>query len=359
MEHVGIDLGSRQSSICIVDEKGKERHKANLKTAELAAFFEQLEASRIAIESCAESRVVALMAIDAGHDVRIVPTKFVRSLEIGARRIKTDARDARALAMASFRLGDELPHIHIRSDESNVLHDLVHARASLLKARTASINFVRGHLRKNLLGHVSSRSRTFEASVRRLLNDKVPIEVSTHLALIASINEQVAVLDKEMSKHAESETAKRLQAITGVGPIVALSFIAAVDDPDRFKSGSHLASYVGLSPGENTTGGRIKRTGIIAAGQSMLRALLVQAAHSMMNARRSREPMADWAAALQTRSNRKRAACALARRLAVVMWAMLRDGARYDPSMTRPRHPRPLQPTAAAELTKAMRRPAA
>lgn len=359
MQHVGIDLGSRQSSICIVDEKGQEKHKATLKTAELAAFFERLETSRIAIESCAESRVVALMAKDAGHDVRIVPTKFVRSLEIGARRIKTDARDARALAMASFRLGDELPHIHIRSDESNVLHDLVQARASFVKARTASINFVRGHLRKNLLGHVSRRSRTFEASVRKVLNDKVPIEVSTHLALIASINEQVAVLDKVMSKHAKSETATRLQAITGVGPIVALTFIAAVDDPHRFESASRLASYVGLSPGENTTGGRIKRTGIIAAGQSMLRALLVQAAHSMMNARRSREPMADWAAALQTRSNRKRAACALARRLAVVMWAMLRDGARYDPSMTRPRHPRPLQPTAADELTKALRRPAA
>jgi hypothetical protein len=98
-----------------------------------------------------------------------------------------------------------------------------------------------------------------------------------------------------------------------------------------------VASYIGLSPGENTTGGNVRRTGIIAAGQRQLRGLLVQAAHVMLNARKTREPMAEWALELERRRGRKVAVCALARRLAVVMWAMLRDGTRYDPTQTRSR----------------------
>jgi transposase len=92
-----------------------------------------------------------------------------------------------------------------------------------------------------------------------------------------------------------------------------------------------------LNPGENTTGGKVRRTGIVAAGQKQLRGLLVQAAHSMCNARKAREPMAQWALELERRRGRKVAVCALARRLAIVMWAMLRDGTRYEPTMTRPR----------------------
>jgi transposase len=83
----------------------------------------------------------------------------------------------------------------------------------------------------------------------------------------------------------------------------------------------------------------LRRTGVIAAGQKHLRALLVQAAHVMLNARRTREPIATWAQELAVRRGRKLAVCALARTLAVVMWAMLRDGTSYDPVRTKPGTP--------------------
>lgn len=339
MEHIGIDLGASGSAVCVVSSEGAVILERTLRTCEIERFLTKRPTSHVAIESCAESRLVAIRAREQGHDVRVVPSLFVRSLGIGTRRIKTDKRDAKHLAIASFRLGEELPHIHIRSDEAAALQDLVRARSSLVSQRTMAINFVRAQLRKALLGTGPRRSaKTFCDGVRELLGEDTSLEVNAHLATIDVINQQIEGLEKKMKEVAEtSEPATRLRKITGVGPIVSLAFLAAIADPKRFASGSHLASYIGLSPGENTTGGKVRRTGIVAAGQRQLRGLLVQAAHSMLNARRTREPMAQWALELERRRGRKVAVCALARRLAIVMWAMLRDGTQYDPPMTRPR----------------------
>jgi transposase len=323
----------------VVSSDGEVVLERTIGTSEIDRFLAKRSPSRLAIESCAESRKVALMAREHGHQVRVVPTSFVRSLGVGARRIKTDKRDARSLAIASFRLGDELPQVHIRSDETAAIQDLVRARASLVSMRTMAINFVRAQLRKELLGRgPRGTAQTFCARVRELVGETPSLEVSAHLKIVDALNEQITELDSRMKETSKaSESATRLQAITGVGPIVALAFLAAIDDPKRFASVSHVASYLGLSPGENTTGGKVRRTGIVAAGQRQMRTLLVQAAHVMLNARKTREPMAAWALELERRRGRKVAVCALARRLAAIMWAMLRDGTRYDPGLTRPR----------------------
>ena len=339
MEHLGIDLGSSRSAVCRVSDTGIIMKEREVRTAELGEFLARLAPSRVAVESCAESRAVAKLAQEVGHEVRIVPATFVRSLGIGARKIKTDKRDARNLAIASFRLGDELPSIHIRSDEGAELQDLVRARSSLVAQRTSAINFVRAQFRKALLGRgPRATSKTFAARVRDELDEGHGLEIEAHLSVIDVLNEQIDELEGRMRELARTHAdARRLQQISGVGPLVSLSFVATIDDPSRFGSGAQLSSYLGLSPGEKTTGGRVRRTGVIAAGQKHLRALLVQAAHVMLNARRTREPIAVWAHDLAKRQGRKLAVCALARRLAVIMWAMLRDGTTYDPTRTKPR----------------------
>lgn len=341
MEHIGIDLGASRSAICLVNDTGNVTKEKEVRTAELGKVLAKIPPSRIAIESCAESRAVAKLALDQAHEVRIVPTTFVRSLGIGARRIKTDKRDARNLAIASFRLGDEIPSIHIRSDEGAELQDLVRARTNLVGQRTSSINFVRAQFRKALMGRgPRATSKTFVARTQEVLGEAHQLELESHLAVIDTLNEQLDRLEAKMHALAKNHAdARRLQQISGVGPIVSLSFLATVDDPSRFDSGAQLSSYLGLSPGEHTTGGRVRRTGIIAAGQKHMRALLVQAAHVMLNARRTREPMAEWAKDLATRRGRKVAVCALARRLAVIMWVMLRDDADYEPARTKPGTP--------------------
>jgi transposase len=343
VKHVGVDLGSSQSAICIVNASGEIESEETRSTAELDTFFEKLEPCTIVMESCAESRMVALIAQGHQHDVRVVPTSFVRALGVGARRIKTDKRDARSLAEASFRMREKLPTVHVRGDEAAAIQDLLRAREQLIHCRTAAINFVRSWLRKQLLGRPRSTPETFCDRVRERLAEReveMDLAVSAHLAVIDTLNTQLDALDKRLRKEAQArDETKRLMAISGVGPIVALAFLVAVDDPKRFASSSQIASYVGLSPGENTTGGNVRRTGVVAAGQKQLRALLVQAAHSKMNARLF-DPMAQWARALESNGKkRKVVVCALARRLTVVMWAMLRDGSSYDPRKTMARQP--------------------
>jgi transposase len=344
MEHVGIDLGSSQSAVCILTPNGTIAGEWTLRTHELQRFFQEQAPSVIVMESCAESRAVALLARKHKHEVRVVPTSTVRALNVGARGIKTDKRDARNLAEASFRLGDKLPTVHVRGDELAAIQDLINCRASLIHARTASINFTRSMLRKALLPKPRCVPDRFCKRIRALLKpqDDPHGVIAAQLAVLETINCQIASLDERIALLAqENDKAKRLQKIPGVGPIVALAFLVAIDDPNRFASASHVASYVGLSPGENTTGGRVRRTGVIAAGQKQLRGLLVQAAHSKMNCRRNLDPLLFWARGLELTKNRKIVVCALARRLAVVMWAMLRDDAPYDPSKTRARAPRP------------------
>lgn len=339
MEHVGIDLGASRSALCVVSSQGTVLLERTIQTSEIERILSKRPLSRVAIESCAESRLVAIRVREQGHDVRVVPSVFVRSLGIGTRRIKTDKRDARSLATASFRLGDQLPHIHVRSNEAAALQDLVRARSSLVAQRTMAINFVRAQLRKALLGRGPRRTaKTFCSAVREMIGQDESLHVHAHLATIDGLNEQIDGLDRKMKLVADAnESAKRLRKIRGVGPIVSLAFLAAIADPKRFRTGSHLASYIGLSPGENTTGGNVRRTAIVAAGQKQLRGLLVQAAHSMLNTRMAPDPMAQWALELERRRGRKVAVCALARRLAIVMWAMLRDATSYDPTMTRSR----------------------
>jgi transposase len=343
VEHVGVDLGSSQSAICILKADGSIASEFLLRTDDLERFFDRQSASVIAMESCAESRKVALIARRYQHVVRVVPTSTVRALNVGARRIKTDKRDARALAEASFRLGDKLPTVHVRGDEIAAIQDLINCRASLIQARTAAINFTRSMLRKALIQRPRCTPENFCKAIRSLptAEEDAHQVIAAQLAVIDAINEQIVLLDGRIATLAkENEKATRLQKISGVGPIVSLAFLIAIDDPKRFASASHVASYVGLAPGENTTGGRVRRTGVIAAGQRQLRALLVQAAHSKLNGRRNLDPLALWARELSLTKDRKVVICALARRLAVVMWAMLRDDAPYDPSRTRSRAPR-------------------
>jgi transposase len=161
-----------------------------------------------------------------GHEVRVVPSVFVRSLGIGTRKIKTDKRDAKNIAIASFRLGDELPHIHVRSDEAAALQDLVRARSSLVSQRTMAINFVRAQLRKALLGKGPRRTaKKFCDAVREQIGEDTSLQVNAHLTTIDVLNEQIDILEEKMQAAAEaSEPAMRLRKISGVGPIVSLTF---------------------------------------------------------------------------------------------------------------------------------------
>ena len=331
MQHLAIDLGSRESQICIRNSDGDILSERKLPTAKLSDFLARQPLSRVILETSAEAFHVADAANEHGHEVRVVPATLVRALGVGERRQKNDQRDARKLSEVSTRI--DLPSVHVPSASSRARKALCNSRKNLIEARTKLVNYVRGQLRHRAIVIRGRVSNTFPSIVRDLLVsncDGLPMHLDRILQTIEGLNEQLAAMDKELITVAKQDAVcKRLMTVPGVGPVIAVRFMAVVDQPERFHSAHHLMSYLGLTPGENSSSMRVQRTGITKAGASDLRWALIQGAWSMMRLQGS-DPMMKWATALAKRRNRFVAVTALARKLAGVLWAIWTQGTTYQ-----------------------------
>ena len=333
MQHVAIDLGGRESQICIRSETGVILKEQRVRTSRLAAFFKTLEPSRVIVETCAEAFAVAASAQDAGHEVRVVPATLVKALGVGARGIKTDIRDARCLSEASARM-DTLPSVHLPSKVSQETKAACGMRECLVESRTKLINSVRGWLRGRIMSIRGGGTETFPERVRAKfaeLDLAVPGMVERQLVVIEALTAQIKEADKELKELAmNDERCRRLMSVPGVGPIVGLRFLTAVDEVARFKDAHHLQSYFGLTPGENSSSDARRRTHLTRAGSAQVRWTLVQAAWSAMRSRPS-DPMVLWAKEIKKRRGPSIAATALARKIAGILFALLRNGSTYVP----------------------------
>src|SRR4051812_6631678 len=166
MHHCAIDLGGKESQICERDEQGSICSEARWPTAGLPEYFRQLPKSRVVMETTAEAFGLADAAKAAGHDVRVVAATLVRALGVGARRTKTDRRDAQALSEASCRM--ELPSVHIPSERSREWKSMVGAHDALISCRTKLVNNIRGWLRGQRKTAGRGAIETFTRRIRAL-----------------------------------------------------------------------------------------------------------------------------------------------------------------------------------------------
>lgn len=343
MEHVAIDLGGRESQICIRSADGKIVEERRYPTVKLGEYLKTRGKSRVVMETCAESFAVADAAQTAGHEVRVVPATLVRSLGVGARRLKTDRRDAQALSDVSCRI--DLPSVHIRSERSRDRKTLCGMRDALVQARTQLVNTVRGWLRMQLAKVRSGQVESFAKRVRNAVLERpegMPAFVERQLQVIEALTTQIEAATKEIAQDAEQdEVCQRLTSVPGVGPITAVRFVATLDEPTRFTDAHRVESYVGLVPSEMSSSERQRRGSITKAGNGAMRWLLVQAAWSLWRTQ-PHDPMVQWARRIGERRGRGIAIVALARKLGGVMFAMWRDGTRYSAKLAA-RAPRPVE----------------
>jgi transposase len=331
MQHVAIDLGGRESQVCVRTTDGQILLEQKVATRTLGGFFKAQPPSRVVLETCAEAFRIADLAHDSGHEVRVVPATLVRSLGVGARGVKTDRRDAQVLSEVSCRI--DLPSVHVPSEMARERRTMCGMREALVASRTAVINCVRGWNRTQLLKMPPATSATFPKRLRSAAlarPDGLPEHVERLLKVIDSLNEQIAAADKELQTLAESDdVCRRLMSVPGVGPVTSVRFLAAVDDVARFHSAHAVQSFLGLTPGENSSSERKQRTGITKAGPAPVRGALVQAA---WNLRRTRphHPICQWATKIEQRRGKFIATVALARKLAGILFAIWRDGSVYD-----------------------------
>lgn len=332
MLHIAIDLGSKKSQICVRKPDGEIVEEGPHLTAGLPKRLKKYPTSRVVLETCAEAFTTADAAIDAGHEVRIVPATLVRTLGVGSRGLKNDKRDARILSEVSCRI--DLPSVHLPSPLSRQLKSLCAMREAMVECRTKLINAVRGYFRTRVKKIRGGAAKTFPQRVRDALEstpDGMPMAVERVLASIEALTEQIRQATEELDEVArESETCQRLMTAPGVGTITALRFLAAIDEIGRFPTAHALESYLGLTPGDNSSSERQRKTHITKAGAPQVRWTLGQACWSAWR-HKPNDPLVRWGKQVAERRGRAIAIVAMTRKLAGILFALWRDGTTYDP----------------------------
>lgn len=333
MEHIAIDLGGRESQICVRSSDGKVVEEKRLPTGKLGAWLKGRKPSRVILETCAEAFAVADEARAAGHDVRVVPATLVRTLGVGARKTKTDRRDAQVLSEVSCRI--ELPGVHIPSTAAREAKTVCGMREVLVESRTKHINAVRGWLRTHVIKVRSGKAATLPARVREHFASKslvLPLHVELQLETIEHLSAQIAKADEALSAIADGDPrCQRLMTVPGVGPVTSVRFVAALDEVGRFPSAHEVESYLGLVPGQDSSSDTVRHTSITKAGPPALRRALVQACWSMRLCRPN-DPLVLWSRQVEARRGVRVAVVAMARKLAGILFALWRDERNYDPT---------------------------
>jgi transposase len=331
VNHAAIDLGSKESQVCMRAPDGTvvlEKKHPTRRLGELMASWPQ---SRVVLETSSEAFAIADAARAAGHEVRVVRSTLSRQLGVGERGIKSDLRDARKLSEVSTRI--DLASVHIPSAEARALRSRIRSRDILVTTRTALINHVRGWLRTHVMTLTSKGTpSTFPARVRATVVSReleLPSYIEHSLSTIDVLNQQILAATKELAAIAKAhDVCCRLMTVPGVGPITSLAFVAAIDDVSRFSHAHRVSSYLGLTPGEDSSGERERRTGITKAGASSVRRLLIQAAWGAYQ-RAKHDPMVVWMKRIADRRGKFIAIVALARKLSAILFALWRDQTTY------------------------------
>jgi transposase len=331
MEKIGIDVHKKESQLCIITEEG-EVIEQRIRT-ERGRFAEVLGArgkAKVLMEASTESEWVARCLEELGHEVVVADPNFAPMYGTKTRRVKTDKRDARALADACA--SGTYREAHRTSEVRRRTKALLGVREALVRGRAKNLTLMGALVRQQGLRVATGSAEKF---LQRLAKVELPEFLKGTLAplvaVVESMNKQVAAVDEKLAAMVEAdEEMQRLCTMPSVGPVTAAAFVATIDDATRFEGPHQVQAYLGLVPSERSSGEKQHRGRITKTGNGKVRRLLVQVALSTMRLRKAAsKPLWEWASRIEAKRGRKVAAVALARKTAGILFAMLRDKAPF------------------------------
>lgn len=324
--YAGIDVSLEQSSVCVVDAQGKIFREAKVASdpEALAAFLRGLglALTRIGLEAGPLSQWLHAGLVVAGFEVVLLETRHVKAA-LSAMTVKTDRKDARGIAQL-LRMGWYRP-VHRKSLPSQDVRALLVARKLLLGKAKDVEQGIRGVLRGFGLKVGVVGSGRFAARVRELVAGQPMLEQVAEAMLRArdSLRAEVAGLQRRVLDIVRADAVcRRLMTVPGVGPLTALTFKTAVDDPSRFTSSKAVGPHFGLTPKRYQSGETDVVGSITKAGDEMARTALYEAAQVMLTRSAKFSTLKRWAMDVAKRRGMKRAIVALARKLATVLHRM-------------------------------------
>jgi transposase len=330
---VGLDVSLEETSVCVVDDSGAivREGKAETDPDAIETWLVSLNTAfeRVGLEAGPLSPWLWEGLRAAGLPAVCIETRRMKGAT-AAMAVKTDRNDARAIAQA-MRVG-WFTAVHVKTTESQELRLLLTNRKTLLTSRIALENEIRGTLKAFGLkiGQVSAAA--FEGRVIELTGDHPRLQamVRPMLAARAALQHQFEELHVMVLKVVKSnDVCRRLLSVPGVGPVTALAFATAIDDPTRFIRSRNVAAHFGLTPRKYASG-EIDRNGRISkSGDRLAREALFLAAHALLTRVTRWSPLKAWGVAVAKRRGLRRATVAVARKLAVIMHRMWSDGSDF------------------------------
>jgi transposase len=329
-QYAGIDVSLECSSVCIVDAQGKvlKESKVASEPEALIGWFaaHTTPMARIGLEAGPLSQWLYAGMKSAGLNVELIETRHVRDA-FKAMPVKTDRKDARGIAQL-MRLGWFRP-VHCKSLPAQEVRALLTARKLLQSKRLDVEMSLRGILRGFGLKVGPTTPKSFEGRVRDLVEHHPTLRMVADTMLKArdTLMTQFKLIEKRVLGLARrDQRTRRLMTVPGVGTIVALTFVSAIDDPARFRTSRSVGAHFGLTPkryqsGEMDVTGRISKI-----GDEGVRVALYEAANVILTRPVQGSDLKAWALGVAKRAGMRKAKVALARKLAVVLHRMLADG---------------------------------
>ena len=332
LQVLGIDLGKTVFHLVGLDSTGRVVIRKKCSRKQLLAFTANLQVQLIGMEACSGSHFLGRALREQGHEVRLMPAQYVKPY---VQTNKSDYLDAEAIAEAVQR--PRMRFVPIKTDEQLDLQALHRVRERWVMRRTAVVNQIRSLLLERGLTMPKGRSQV-DALLPRILEDAELNLSGPFRVLLAQLQvelnqltERIEQMDTVIQQTArENEACQRLTEIPGIGPVTATALVAAVGNGSTFQKGRNLAAWMGIVPGEYTTGGKQKLLGISKRGNKYLRTLFIQGARSVVQQRHKQAPgLSDWLAQLLGRAHQNVVIVALANKLVRMAWAVLCKNERY------------------------------
>ena len=328
---IGVDLAKNVFQLHAASMTGQPQFCKKLSRQSFTRFMAEQPPAVVVMEACGSAHYWAREMIRLGHEVKLIAAQYVKPF---VKRQKNDAAGAEAIVIAAQR--PEMRFVEPKSAEQQSRAILLRARERLVHQRTELVNALRASLYE--YGHVVPQGIRQINRIAEILDapgsDLPDLMREECRDLLEQITEQTERINARTAKikalAAETDTARRLQAIPGVGPLTALAVEAFAPPMENFRCGRDFAAWLGLVPRQFSSGGKERLGRISKAGQSDIRRLLIIGAMSRLNWLGSKSiPEGSWLARMAARKPRMLVAIALANKMARTIWALMTKNEDY------------------------------
>ena len=322
---IGIDLAKNVFQIHGASMAGVVKFRKRLTRSQFHKFMVEQPATTVVMEACGSAHFWAREMVNLGHKVKLIAPQYVRPF---VKRQKNDAADAEAIVIAAQR--PEMRFVEQKSDRQQARAMLFRAREQIVHHRTELVNALRSHLYEfglvvpQGIGHV----KRIEAIIKDPDCNLPDLAHEECLDLLDQIVETTARIDAKTKKIKElavaTDTARRLQTMPGIGPLIAFAIEAFAPAMETFRCGRNFAAWLCLVPRQHSSGGKERLGAVSKAGQADIRRLLIIGAMSRLNwLGRKSIPPGSWLERMLARKPKMLVAIALANKMARMIWAML------------------------------------